>query len=324
MYILVFNKPLYYGTKLGHSLINPNQIRHNGIDFWDSPFDKARNVAIDIDRGLMIPLTFIGTKFIFCSRAPTPHELAECQHIDMTSIHQWDPASVLLASMSSKIHHEPPPFRVHMSSTGTSMNPHCYSSQDKDQYESHDSDSAILHDISPSLVELKELAVNAMTPLGAPRSEIPTRRSRISKDRHLTTTAENLAELWCIGLNKARATMNATTHMATRSAVLPISRRYRVDEMYGVKHLNGKFVTDTLWSDSKSLNQNTHGQIFSHKNGFAICYPLGQTNGGNIGELLDFVHDFGVPEHLTFDEATNQESKNTKFMKTIRKHEMRK
>ena len=41
-YILVFNESLYYGTKLKHSLINPNQIRHNGIDFWDNPFDGTR------------------------------------------------------------------------------------------------------------------------------------------------------------------------------------------------------------------------------------------------------------------------------------------
>ena len=171
VYILVFNESLYYGTKLGHSLIYPNQIRHNGIDFWDNPFDKAKNVAIDIDRGTMIPLKFIGTKLIFSSRAPTPQELAECQHIDMTSTHQWDPASVLLASVSSNIHHEPPPFCIHISSTGTTTNPHCYSSQDKFQYQSHDSDSAILHDMSPSLIELRELAVNAKTP----RSGLPTR-----------------------------------------------------------------------------------------------------------------------------------------------------
>ena len=32
-YILVFHEALYYGKKLEHSLINPNQIRHNGLEF---------------------------------------------------------------------------------------------------------------------------------------------------------------------------------------------------------------------------------------------------------------------------------------------------
>ena len=42
VYILVFNESLYYGTQLDHSLINPNQVRAFGIDFWDNPFDKER------------------------------------------------------------------------------------------------------------------------------------------------------------------------------------------------------------------------------------------------------------------------------------------
>ena len=31
-YILIINEGLYYGSKLDHSLINPNQVRHYGID----------------------------------------------------------------------------------------------------------------------------------------------------------------------------------------------------------------------------------------------------------------------------------------------------
>ena len=38
-YLLVFNEALYYGNKLDHTLINPNQIRHNGIDYWNNPYD---------------------------------------------------------------------------------------------------------------------------------------------------------------------------------------------------------------------------------------------------------------------------------------------
>ena len=42
LFILVFNKALYYGTKLDHFLINPNQVRADGIPFWDNdPYDLA-------------------------------------------------------------------------------------------------------------------------------------------------------------------------------------------------------------------------------------------------------------------------------------------
>ena len=36
-YILVFHESLYYGKKMRHSLINPNQVRFNGLDFFDNP-----------------------------------------------------------------------------------------------------------------------------------------------------------------------------------------------------------------------------------------------------------------------------------------------
>ena len=38
-YILVVNENLYYGNKLDQSLINLNQVRPYGIDFWGNPFD---------------------------------------------------------------------------------------------------------------------------------------------------------------------------------------------------------------------------------------------------------------------------------------------
>ena len=36
--------------------------------------------------------------------------------------------------------------------------------------------------------------------------------------------------------------------------------------------------------------------------------------------LEDFCHDFGVPNFLTFDSATNQKDIRSEFMSTIRKH----
>ena len=66
-YILVFNEALYYGDKLDHTLINPNQVRHNGIDYWDNPYDRQHDLCIDIDRGPTINLVLDGTKVSFCS-----------------------------------------------------------------------------------------------------------------------------------------------------------------------------------------------------------------------------------------------------------------
>ena len=92
-YLLIFHESLYYGSKLDHSLINPNQIRSYGIDVWDNPFDKDRDLCIDYDDAL-INLTSTGTKIFFESRAPTEEELTSCTRIEMTSQSEWNPESI--------------------------------------------------------------------------------------------------------------------------------------------------------------------------------------------------------------------------------------
>ena len=99
--ILIFNESLYYGKKLNYSLLNPNQIRNNGIDLWDNPFDKSRNIEIDIDCGPIIPMKCQGIKLSFTSRAPSNHKLSTYEYIKMTSVYLWDSTSVQLSSISS-------------------------------------------------------------------------------------------------------------------------------------------------------------------------------------------------------------------------------
>ena len=39
-HILIFNKSLYYGNNLSHSLVKLNKVKHNGLDLWDNSFNK--------------------------------------------------------------------------------------------------------------------------------------------------------------------------------------------------------------------------------------------------------------------------------------------
>ena len=80
--------------------------------------------------------------------------------------------------------------------------------------------------------------------------------------------------------------------------------------------------TDTLFSDVKSLNQNTCIQVFSHKFGLNVTYPMVSPTGDSLGYLYRyFSHDSGIPEHLTFDCYSAQVGRNTLFMKTVRKYD---
>ena len=149
-YILVFNESSYYGEKLDHTLINPNQIRHNGIDYWDNPFDKSRGICIELDDGPTIKLAMDGTKVTFKSRAPSQHELNTCEHIEMTSSFTWEPHDVQLGEMNMR-----------------SVTDEIFSESDR-----------FLHSINPSLIMLKEMSsryIQTNTYIDVTAEDIPAR-----------------------------------------------------------------------------------------------------------------------------------------------------
>ena len=63
-YILVINKGLYYGNKIDHSLINPNQIRAYRIPLWVNAYDQSRNgeLSIELDEAVKVHMKTQGTK----------------------------------------------------------------------------------------------------------------------------------------------------------------------------------------------------------------------------------------------------------------------
>ena len=75
--MLVINEALYYGTKLDHFLINPNQVRSYGIYLWDNPFDKEKGLRIEIDNYVDITMQTKGTKAYFETTSPTEVELID-------------------------------------------------------------------------------------------------------------------------------------------------------------------------------------------------------------------------------------------------------
>ena len=252
-YILIFHESLYYGNKLDHSLINPNQVRHNGINFWDNPYDQTpgKELSIQIDRGPTIGLRMIGTKIRFASRVPTTHELSSCAHIHMTDMNQWNPDRVELGEVQRETLTTNTPMVLHISTIEMTTNPYTMEQREVYGYIDPTSDDAILHSIEPSLIQLQERAISMVEKHD--HDDIPSQRSFTSKERHQKISSQRLAELWGIGPKRAADTIKATTQRSVRSAILPISRRYQADRMYRMKQLNGKFSTDTLYGDIKSL-----------------------------------------------------------------------
>ena len=300
-FILIVNEGLYYGTRLDHSLINPNQIRSYGIPVWDNPYDNMHGLSIDVSEDFIINLTTKGTKIFFQSRSPTRNELEdEKAHITLTDLQAWNPE------------------RVRLGISETTQN-----SSDVLEITSDPRGNLFaLYNIEPSLVFLKERMISKVA--GVMNKEfgsLPKRNTLISTERHEKTTANHLSEKFGIGLQRAYATLQVTLQQGKRSAILPISRRYRADRFYNVKRLNGRFSTDTIYGNCVSLRGNIASQVYSHKCGFAKLYHLTKTKGDDIGETLaNFIHEYGAPEHLTFDGAAVQVGSNTKFNSLLRQH----
>lgn len=193
------------------------------------------------------------------------------------------------------------------------------------EYMDPNSDEALLHSVGHESLDLKERLTAQLSKVqkyeyDEELDDIPSRRTFTSTERHAKLTADIISERFGVGIERARATIRATTQRGVRSAILPISRRYRADRMFCLKRLNGKFATDTLWAKTKSLDSNVASQIYSHKCGFYAPYHLKKADRLSVGySLNDFIGDYGAPEHLTYDGAAVQVGSKTKFVETIRK-----
>ena len=108
--------------------------------------------------------------------------------------------------------------------------------------------------------------------------KVKTRMTRtgfatITDKKHHGISLELLAQKWGIGVDKANNTLKSTTQDSIRSAILPLTRRYRTDFMsQRIRRLNTTWYTDTLFSKQKSIIGNTCAQIFiDGKGGIYLC-----------------------------------------------------
>ena len=298
-YILVFNQGLWFGSKMQHSLINPNQCRAYGIQICDDPFDPFRTLSIyDPISDLTIPLYMNGTICSLKTRVPTPQELQECPHITMTSDLPWDP-STLDTTFAPK-EEERIPRNIRQVRTITI-------SSESDLVLSQISDALTQPTLLPALV-------------AGVQHRNPKRHvlAIATNDRHSEVTPEALSAKWQIGLQAAKDTLKVTTQHGIRHAIHPLKRRYRTDNMsLSLRRLNTRFYTDTLFAKVTSLKGNTCAQIFvTNDIGFVRVYPM--SSKSQAGEALrDLADDVGIPNEIACDGASEQVGPKSDFMKTV-------
>jgi hypothetical protein len=149
--------------------------------------------------------------------------------------------------------------------------------------------------------------------------DLPITPTFQTEERRSSVTPEQLADHWMIGLDTARQTLKRTTQCFLRSALLPLSPRYKADRTNRAPRLQGEWYTDTVEGRCKSRDGNKNGQIFANEAYFAVFYPMDSKS--KAGDALHtFCREYGAPEKLRFDGSKEQTGKNAEFQRQIRKH----
>ena len=76
--------------------------------------------------------------------------------------------------------------------------------------------------------------------------DVPITHTFQSSDRHSDVTAKDPSEHWGMIISTAANTLHKTTQKFLHRSVLPLSRRYRMDQVFTRKTLQWDWYTDTM------------------------------------------------------------------------------
>ena len=233
-HILVVYQGLWFGTKMPHLLMNPNQTRVHGFSVCNDPFDPNRSLGIiDTDSGMLIPLKLSGSTAYLESRVLTALELSECNHIVLTSDAKWDPSNISLQDWpNEEVDHQ----RLISSVRRGMVDVEAFPDEPQVRMSRAFAESdALLASVSSALTDktMYPRLVAAVRVHNANRTDESRKigSAIVSGQRHFVVSAEESGKKWHIGINTAKLTLKATTQFGLRHALHPIHRRYRTDHM---------------------------------------------------------------------------------------------
>ena len=108
-------------------------------------------------------------------------------------------------------------------------------------------------------------------------------RTFISKNRHYSTASEDLSKIWGLSIAQAALTLKATTQNLTRSAIMPLARRYRADQMFDVRRIHGTMSTDTMDARCQLIHDEKYCQLFGNKQFFVEAYSIKKKSDRHLG-----------------------------------------
>ena len=293
-YLLYFHQALHL-PMMEKSLLNPNQMREAGIIVNDVPLkfikqeqrtSESHSLVVPInddnESTLTIPLELKGVISGFTVRKPSWEEIANV-----------DPAN-----------------RIEMTNDSPEWAPNDSAEEDVDE-------RRLRQDVRQDMVRTR--GSRSLSNRMAKMVRVNSRTvAETSHKRKGTIDPIGLASRWGIGLSVAERTFKATTQLGVRDFSQGVGSKRLKHTAYQLKHrrLRADVYTDTLFSDTKSLSQNTCGQIFATEFGWVQFYPLERKKDAHTA-LEKVFNDYGIFNSVVPDNAPELTS--GKFKKTAQK-----
>ena len=289
--ILIINEALYFGDRMPHTLLCPNQLRYNGLIVNDAPrmFDPNSTQSIIIPGKLELPLKMRGILMYLATRRPTEQELSRCDRYELMSAINWEPNSVgtefnNIAGVSAHL------------SKGDPL-------ELREDFASRVISSIVTHPNG----DLNGDPTPHEADVIAHAKRITRELFSISQgNRRMAVTEDQLAARWYIGKEAAARTLNATTQEGLRYVEGPLERRLKTNQAHlCFPTLYTRMYSDSLFGNIKSIRGYTCAQLFTDGHGFSRVYPM-KSKGDAHHALMQFIHEVGVPKDLLTDGAPEE------------------
>ena len=317
--ILVFNEALWI-PELENSLMNPNQLRHYGVHVQDNPYhqDPMTIHKDDDEEGFVACLKSSGTNIYIDTWTPTHKDLEVHRHIELTSPRPWNPYEVQFPGLSEIEIGEIEERNISSLEYNTKPNDDA-----KTDFDDAYNRPLRIFDIRAFNARIMKSSVIPTKISNGPLHEdqLMPPKTFISTSRHSNTTPEDLSEAWNISIEQAKMTLEATTQNHVRSAIMPLSRRYRIDRMFEPHRLIGEMASDTMDPRCDGLHGDRYCQVFGNRKMFCEAYPI-KRKADCDDALKKFLRDFGAPDIMVTDGAREQTSRGTKWQATLRKNKI--
>lgn len=238
--ILVINQGLYFGDSLPNSLINPNQMRANGLEVDDVPKHLLRDPSQSMhsiyipDHDIRLPLAMCGVISYLPICKPTIQEMESCKWVNLTTEAEWDPHSREFEENEKQAHEN-----EQIVTDPIDWNIYAIQSLPFVQ------NVMVLEALPASLMSVNELLPQAIRSVVIQNVKSTQHRMKVSQ--------EDLSFKWKIGLETSARTLKATTQLTIRNAIHPIQWRFctEVAQLH-YPHLGGRFgrfSSDTMFSN---------------------------------------------------------------------------